>query len=177
MEIYLIRHTEPEIEKGICYGQTDVPLKDTFKSEAEIVLQNFPDKIEVVYSSPLSRCLQLAEYVSSQLALPLVVDNRLKELNFGQWEMKKWVEIDSDSLQRWMDDYVNVQCIGGESYQELTTRVSSFLDDLRLQKMEQVAIVTHQGVMKAIHAKQQQLSLRKAMEIQFHYGSIAPYFF
>ena len=26
MEIYLVRHTTPNIKKGICYGQTDIDI-------------------------------------------------------------------------------------------------------------------------------------------------------
>ena len=37
MEVLLIRHTAVEVAPGICYGQTDVPLKSTFEQEAEVV--------------------------------------------------------------------------------------------------------------------------------------------
>lgn len=37
MKIYLIRHTTPHIEKGICYGQTDLDVAETFNNEAEII--------------------------------------------------------------------------------------------------------------------------------------------
>jgi alpha-ribazole phosphatase len=173
MEIQLIRHTAPDIEKGICYGQADVPLRETFESEAGLVLQNFPKGVEVIYSSPLSRCLRLADYLSTQLTLPLVKDNRLKELDFGEWEMKKWDEIDPVSFQRWMDDYVNVRCSGGESYQELAERTRFFLEQLRATNFKKVAIITHHGVMKAIHAQINKISLIDAMSIQFPYGNVS----
>jgi alpha-ribazole phosphatase len=175
MEIYLIRHTTPAIEKGICYGQTDVALKDTFEVEAEVVLPNISHGVEVIYSSPLSRCLRLANYLSVRLALPLVTDHRLKELNFGEWESKRWNDIDPAALQFWMDDYVNVPCPGGESYQELAKRTSLFLMEVMTKKPERAAIVTHHGTLKAIHAELKKITLVQAMEVEFSYGSVSHY--
>ena len=40
MEIYLVRHTTPAIEKGVCYGQTDLNVAETFEEEVELVLKN-----------------------------------------------------------------------------------------------------------------------------------------
>ena len=34
MVIYLMRHTAVDVPQGVCYGQTDVPLKPTFETEA-----------------------------------------------------------------------------------------------------------------------------------------------
>lgn len=172
MEIYLIRHTTPDIEKGICYGQTDVPLKDTYEAEAERVLEKFPTNVDIIYTSPISRCLRLADYLSTQLAIPVEEDDRLKELSFGEWELKRWDDIDKVMLQTWMDDYVNVRCPDGESYLDLAKRVSLFMEQLNLRDFKNVAVVTHHGVLKALHAKLKQVSLIKAMDMHFPYGSI-----
>jgi alpha-ribazole phosphatase len=91
--------------------------------------------------------------------------------------MKRWDDIDPTQLQRWMDDYVNVPCAGGESYQVLAERVSLFFAGLRSNKFPRVAIVTHHGVIKAIHAQLKQISLIAAMETHFQYGSISVYNF
>ena len=44
-EIYLIRHTTPEVEKGVCYGQTDLNLKNTFPQEAKRIKEITPNTI------------------------------------------------------------------------------------------------------------------------------------
>ncbi len=52
MKIHIVRHTAVDVE-GLCYGQTDVPLKGSFEQEAEIVkqkLKNVP--YDAVLSSP-----------------------------------------------------------------------------------------------------------------------------
>ena len=63
MEITLIRHTSVDVPKGICYGQTDVPLKDSFEQEAALTAEQLKDqRFDKVYTSPLSRCARLADY-------------------------------------------------------------------------------------------------------------------
>jgi alpha-ribazole phosphatase len=172
MEVYLIRHTTPSIEKGICYGQSEVPLKNTFYQEAEVVLNHLPTDVDVIYSSPLNRCFQLANFLSMQFSIPVRVDNRLMELNFGEWEMKRWNDLEQSKLQDWMDDYVHVRCPGGESYQELAARTALFLEELKSKDSKKVAIVTHHGIMKAIYSHMTKISLEEAMNQHWDYGGL-----
>ena len=148
MEIYLIRHTTPDIEKGICYGQTDVPLLADHKLEIKDVLSQLPSAIDKVYSSPLQRCSMLASHVNKDY----IIDSRLKELNFGDWEMQKWNDIPSQDIQPWYDDYVNTPCLNGESYQQLYTRVVAFYHELKTQSYQSIAVVTHGGVIRCLLA-------------------------
>ncbi|WP_373835828.1 histidine phosphatase family protein, partial [Bacteroides heparinolyticus] len=86
MEIILIRHTSVDVPPGVCYGQTDVPLKATFKEEASVTAENLKEyfPFEHVYTSPLTRCVRLASFCGYPDAEH---DNRLMEINFGSWEM------------------------------------------------------------------------------------------
>ena len=45
MEIYLVRHTETICEKGICYGQSDVSLREPFESVFENIVLQLPSEI------------------------------------------------------------------------------------------------------------------------------------
>lgn len=111
MEVYLIRHTTPAITPGLIYGHLDVDLTDSFLEELKTVKQKLPPVLDAVYSSPSRRCTQLAQ----QLAADVIVDHRLSELNFGDWEGKTWDTIDPQDSRAWMDDFVNVPAPGGES--------------------------------------------------------------
>ena len=65
MEIIFVRHTSVDVAPGTCYGQSDVPLNESFQQEAEAVRQQLLSKAEHplrVYTSPLFRCTRLAEY-------------------------------------------------------------------------------------------------------------------
>src|SRR5271155_6105875 len=119
MEVYLIRHTTPLIKKGVCYGQSDIPLAETFPVEAGKVLALLPKAIEVVYASPLARCYQLAKCIPAR---ELFVDKRLLELDFGEWEMQKWNDIDQEMLNAWMKNFVTMRVPNGESFIDLNNR-------------------------------------------------------
>ena len=175
MEIHLIRHTTPDIGKGICYGHSEVGLKASFDEECQAVLNHLPARATAVYSSPLFRCLRLAKEISSHCSIPLLIDDRLKELNFGDFENKRWEAVDQKALQDWMDDYVNVKCPNGESYRELSARVNQFLQEIFQTSYQSIIIVTHGGVMKSIDAAINKTSLEKAMEKVFDYGGIYTY--
>ena len=86
MNIYLIRHTSVDVPKGLCYGQSDVPLRPTFEIEAAVTKAKIESiHFDMAYTSPLSRCTRLAQYCGFGDATR---DPRILELNFGDWEMQ-----------------------------------------------------------------------------------------
>lgn len=77
-----------------------------------------------IYTSPLSRCTRLAAYCGFPEAER---DERLKEMNMGEWEMQRFEEITDPRIQEWYDDYLRVRTTGGESFMDVLARVSDFL--------------------------------------------------
>ncbi len=170
MEIYLIRHTTPDIEKGICYGQTDLDLSDTFPEAFKTVSRHIPNRIDFsIQSSPLKRCAQLAQY----LGTPVRFDDRLKELDFGSWEMQNWNDIPKGQLDPWMADFVNVKVTNGESYTELSARVRHYFETLKKPPGKQgYIIVTHAGPIRAFMASVLGIPLEKSFQIKIQYGDV-----
>lgn len=170
MEILLIRHTTPNIEKGICYGQSDIDITDGFTEEVSNIKKKIPSSfLDVnVYSSPLIRCRKLAEALFSEINF----DNRLKELNFGDWELKKWNNIDKNELDIWMNDFVNIPTKNGESYKNLHQRTTQFLQELQHQNIKKCIIITHAGVIRSLCAFANGISLDKSFELSVSYGEI-----
>ena len=145
MQVTLIRHTSVAVPKGTCYGFTDVPLSDTFEAEAAQTKERIKDLcFDHVYTSPLSRATRLADYCGYPCAER---DDRLKEMNMGNWEMRLFDEITDAQLQRWYNDFLNQPTTGGESFRDLYARVAHFLDELRTRPYRQVAIFAHGGVL------------------------------
>ncbi len=146
MEIILIRHTAVEVPAGVCYGQTDVPLKSTFEEEAAATLKNLQPFLpfDHVYTSPLSRCVRLAAYCGYPDAEQ---DKRILEINFGDWEMKSFEGNDDPRLQMWYADYLHVAAPGGESFVMQYHRVSLFLDEVKKKPYQRVAVFSHGGVL------------------------------
>jgi len=169
MQIYLIRHTSPDIEKGICYGQADIPINELlFKEEFDLIKSKIPVIPQAFYSSPLKRCLRLAEEFSPVAAQ----DTRLKELHFGDWELKSWKAIPTNALQVWMDDFVNQAVPQGENYRTLFNRTDSFLRDLLQQPLESAGLVTHAGNMRSIISWALDLPLENSFRITLPYGAV-----
>ena len=146
MEVILVRHTAPDVPAGTCYGQTDVPLKNTFAAEAAAVREALSalGQPDAVYTSPLSRCVRLAEFCGYPDA---ILDNRLLEMNFGEWEMQRYEEIHDPYIEDWYADYINLPVPGGESFTMQYERVSDFLSELSRQPFSRVLIFAHGGVL------------------------------
>ncbi len=169
MEIYLVRHTTPDIEKGICYGQSDIGLADSFLSEITEVHNKIPiDKISKIYCSPLQRCKLLAETFNK----PITFDNDLKELNFGNWELKAWDAIDKSEITPWMEDFVHVKVPKGESYVTLQKRMLDFYHSLDHTSEEKIIIVTHAGPIRALLAYIRNVDLKDSFSIKVDYGEV-----
>ena len=99
---------------------------------------------DVIYSSPLSRAIKLSAFCGYDTP---VKDDRLKEMNMGDWEMQKYDEIKDDALQMWYDDYMHLRATGGKGFPDLYKRVSNFLDELRTKGYRRVVIFARGGVL------------------------------
>ena len=169
MEVYLIRHTTPKISKGICYGQTDLEVDETsFEQELKFVLKNIPNDIEKYFSSPLKRCRQLAEKLNADYS----IDERLMELNFGDWENKNWNEIDKTQLNTWMQDFVNISPTNGESYKYLYRRTESFINEVLETNFQKIAVITHAGNIRSFLSFVLSLPLENSFRIRLDYATV-----
>ncbi len=170
MEIYLIRHTTPAIAKGICYGQTDLDVTDTFQEEVLRTKEHLPATINTVFSSPLQRCHKLAKALFP--AQPIQLHDHLKELDCGDWEMQLWDEIPKTEIQPWMNDFVNVAVPNGESYTQLHQRVIRCFEQIQQHAMP-LAIVAHGGVLRSILSHITHTPLKESFDaFSLQYGCV-----
>lgn len=169
MEIYLIRHTTPAIESGVCYGASDVDVAGSFDTEVARIKPLLPAKTMDVYTSPLQRCEKLA---AALFGSQYTTDDRLKEMNFGSWEMLPWDSISHNALRKWADNVVFEHIPGGESYEELYTRSITLLEEV-MAKGNDAVLVTHGGVIRCILAHVTDTALVDAFDIQVDYGRIS----
>lgn len=147
MEIYLIRHTSVNVNPGYCYGNTDVETKPSFEDEAECVKKRLSGlAFDRVYTSPLSRAVKLASYCGYSDA---VRDARLKELNFGEWEMKNYDELYANDprFKFWSNNYMTERCPGGESFSDMHKRVNAFINETKSMGYERIAAFCHGGIL------------------------------
>ena len=167
MQVFLIRHSRPLIDAGLCYGRLDVDFDDPLPIAARLrplLLPGTP-----VIASPLRRAWQLAEALD-----PLArTDARLAEIDFGDWEGKSWNEIGRDALDAWAADILNFTPPGGESVASLQQRAIEFAETLAATLDEpRVALVTHAGVMRALLGHWRKLPVAEWTRLKFEFGSI-----
>ncbi len=173
MDIYLIRHTAVYNPNKLCYGQAEIPLEENFTTDFTWLEDNLKEALNpntLFYSSGLRRCDKLTNYLSNN---KFTVDERLKELNFGTWELQPWDTINPKQLNPWMADFVNYTIPNGENFIDLANRCKHFWDEIiEKSSNENIIIVSHAGVIRSILANILGFPLQKAFNLQIDYASI-----
>ncbi len=178
MNIYIVRHTSVGVEKGVCYGISDVPLSERFLDELSVIQGKLSNvSFDKVYSSPLSRCVKLTEKLCNKTDLTQIdikTDKRITEMDFGHWEMMNWDDIDRDQMDKWGQDFVNVRCPNGESYLDLYNRALDFYSEITNSNLnyDNILVVTHSGVIRSILSHLRGIDLDKSFEFNIEYGEV-----
>ena len=145
MKLFFLRHTSLNVEIDVFYGQTDLDVSDNFEEEVELIKKkilnfNIDTGSIKVYSSPLKRCVKL----TNRLTDTYIIDERIKEMNLGDWEMKKMSSISKKEKLDWENNLLSFKIPNGESNNDFLKRLKSFLDDI-YKFNEDALIVCHAG--------------------------------
>jgi alpha-ribazole phosphatase len=141
--LHLLRHGAPETP-GLLMGRTDgAPTPAGVAACVERVASIDADAI---VSSGLVRCDRAAQAIGAAWTLPVTIDQRWRELDFGDWDAKAAGEIDRDAMARFWDDPDANPPPGGELWSALVTRVTSAIADVAQRS---TLVVTHGGAMRA----------------------------
>lgn len=142
--VHLIRHelTQANMERRYI-GWTDEPI-------VQPVEAIMPVKPAAVFGSDLLRCKQTASCYFPDA--PFIADERLRELHFGDFEMKTYMELQHiPAYRRWIDDPFHTTPPGGESFAAFQHRVLAAFQEISAGHAESVFVV-HGGVIKLILA-------------------------
>ena len=151
MKIYSTRHGQTEYNRlDLILGSTDIPLNETGIEQAEILASNVAliKNLDIIISSPMLRAKETAMKVAERCNIPIIIDERLREWNYGEFEGKS----------RYIDGFAENKLEfavrmgkSGESLIQLSHRVYSALDDI-IEKYnnKNVLIVSHGGVCRVI---------------------------
>ncbi len=183
MKLLLIRHTSLNIPSGICYGQTDVDVSESFQAELDQLKQKLSYiTFDAVYTSPLQRCTKLAHGLdlgggqwqgATQNQAELQLDERLKELNFGDWEMQAWDAIPREIFDVWANDYAHLSPPNGESFSQLYQRSKSFIEEVsRHSHGKNIAVITHGGIIRAMLAEVLNMPLKGLFRMAIDHASV-----
>ena len=179
MDIYLIRHGKLNWEnnKKKCIGITDINLNDEGRKKAEDVGEFLKDKIiKKIFNSDLNRCKESARIISSLLKVPYYSEKKLREIDMGIWEniefeeIKKLYPIDYEKRGLNIENYRIEQ---GETFKECYCRSIKIFERIVQDNYEDnIAIITHSGVMKCLICYIENLPLNNILNIKLEYGHI-----
>lgn len=147
-DIYVLRHGQTQWNlQGRYQGRLDSPLTDLGRFQAAqqgVILQQIgvAGADVAFFTSPQGRALETAHVVAKTLGAAALPDDRLQEIDFGEWQ--GLTRLDIDNLWPHLTDDVcdktwYLRAPGGERYEQMAARVQAFLDQLA----QPTVIVTH----------------------------------
>lgn len=171
MDIYLIRHTQPDIDSGRCYGRLDVGLLPQFEIEASRLRARLPAAATVV-TNAAQRCHRLAVLLAEAMGSQPIVDDRLRELDFGQWEGRAWAEIPRVQTDVWSRDVWNRAAPDGETCAAMHARVGAAWESLLLIDAADLIVVGCAGPLRTLITIALELPAEAFIRIQLDFGGL-----
>lgn len=176
LTIDFIRHTSLQISPDLCYGQTDVEVRESFEEEAREVRRNLAQKhYDAIFYSPLRRAAQLCE--ACGMMAQATCEPRVMERNFGEWELRPWEELYKLIEQHpdpaaYHDEYGEIVPPMGESKMDMLLRIHHFITECRLARYRRIAVFCHGGVINCARYLQHQIEAHQIFTEVPPYGSI-----
>ena len=149
--LLLVRHGETDWNRARRWqGHTDTPLNDTGRAQARELAERL-DPPDAIVASDLSRARETAELLAARFGLPVEIDERLREVDVGEWSGLTMAEVEERfpaGLQRRLAGGTGWE--QGETYEEMGARVVAALHDLATRQDGTVLVVTHGGCVREI---------------------------
>lgn len=123
--IFETHSTTTDNENNIASGWADSELSDLGISQAKQLGERYKDiHLDVVFCSDLKRSYQTAE-IAFNGRFPIIKDSRLRECNYGDLTMTS-----TEILKKQKNAHISEPFPGGESYEQTTAKMETFLKDL-----------------------------------------------
>jgi alpha-ribazole phosphatase len=145
MRLILVRHPKPLCEPGLCYGRLDLECEPDALDIAALRLAGLAEGCRIV-TSPARRARDLAGRLGDATVEPL-----LQELDFGDWEGRRWLDLGRDTVEAWQRALPDGAPPGGESLSAMAARCAAWLASL-VSDRAPVLAVTHAGPIRVIRA-------------------------
>lgn len=159
VNLTLIRHGNVGDEyRGAFIGRTDVPLAASGRNQAGKLKERLRNILDpqgsVIISSPLQRCRETAMIAAEGLAIPIRIDDDLREIDFGQWEVLTFEKIaatyNRSEIAGWASFDRDFAFPGGERIGDFLERVAGAGERLAALDGESAVVFTHGGVIRAL---------------------------
>jgi len=150
VQIVLVRHgaTDWNLEHR-CQGSSDRDLSAVGVRQAEdLAVQLRAENIGAIYASDLKRARRTAEAIGQAHHLPVIIEERIRELDHGKLEGLTFSEIKAnfgEFLTRWRTEPAELQVPGGERLIDVAERAWIGLNEIvtRHGSSENIVVVSH----------------------------------
>ena len=147
--MWTVRHA-PKDSEGLCVGQYDVPVRIKAPQALSMVIKEAPIKPEVIFSSDISRCADLASLLAQHWGIPHRIDLRLREMSMGEWEGKRYDDLLHDpDWMTWCENWKVESTPRGESLEDLNARVRDWYEEH--SACGRALLISHAGVVRTLH--------------------------
>ena len=174
-EFLLIRHGETDwVGKSLAGRIAGIPLNDAGKAQAQRLTGRL-ERIDVLYSSPLDRCIETALPLATARSLEILRDTAFNEIDFGEWSGQTFEVLAGDPAWNAYNAFREiVPAPGGESMLDVQARVIGALHRLEQQHPNSsIAIVTHADVIRAALAQLLGMPLGNLLRLRIDPASIS----
>jgi len=170
--IHFLRHAETTAPSGRLVGSTEVALSDQGKMQAGKMADRLPAGLPCLCSPMLRARQTLIPLKKHGVASEVRFDARLREIDFGEWEMQTFAEISAQGadIDAWKE-YHHFTFPQGESVAGFIERLQSFLDELQSFSHDEVLVLTHGGVIRTMLCMILGLDIRDYLLFEVQYAS------
>lgn len=152
MKIWITRHGQTNLnKKKLMQGLTNEPLNSVGIEQAKKGRANIGDiKFDAVYASPLDRAITTASIIGNVSMEEVIIDERIIETNFGKYEKRHYALMGIPMTLYWALPELFPAPKTVETIASMTERSQSFLKELEQKEYENVLIVCHGGIIRAL---------------------------
>lgn len=152
MQIWVTRHGQTDLnKKKLMQGRIDKPLNETGIMQAQSVRDKIGDvTFDAVYASSLDRAITTASIIGNVQKEDVVVDDRIIETDFGKYDCRHYGLMGPAMTAYWVLPEVFHAPKTVESIPDMVKRSHGFLKELEQKGYENVLIVCHGGIIRAI---------------------------
>lgn len=170
----LLRHGE--LEGGIRYrGSIEDDLTPVGRAQMDAVWRELAQRVEVIVTSPLRRCLEPVREWAGDAGIPYMVEDRLREMHYGAWEGLSRHEIEErypGVLAQWRVNPEGIRIPGAEHIEAFADRVKGgWREVLHQHHGRHVLLVAHSGTLRVILAEALKASLPATRQFSMPYAS------
>lgn len=152
MKIWITRHGQTNLNRRkLMQGLTDEPLNETGLAQARVAREQLQGMtFDAVYASPLNRAITTASLIGGVDPSRVQVDPRLIEVDFGRYEQQPYARMGLAMTLYWALPEIFPAPKSVEPIASMVARSSSFLRELEQKDYENVLVVCHGGIIRAL---------------------------